>query len=80
MNNELLEEAIDHWAQHGLTVVRTIESNDNTVKRILRRGGLYWLYRYSEISPEVASLQVVCSVDLDCVHADRVIQHLAERL
>lgn len=80
MNQELLEEAIGHWEPHGLTVVRTIDSGEDTVERIVRRGDCWWMFRYFEMAPEVATLKVCCSVDLDCVNADRVIQHLAERL
>lgn len=80
MNQELLEEAIEHWEQHAQTVVRTIDSQEDTVERIVRRGDLWWLYRYFQISSDPGAIKVFCSVDLDCVNADRVIQHLAERL
>lgn len=80
MNQELLEEAIEHWEESGMTVVRIIDSDESTVERILQRGSWYWLYRYFETAPEPATLKVVCSVDLEAVDAERVIQHLAERL
>ena len=80
MNQELLEEAISIWEEPALTMVRTIDSEEGTVERILSRGSLYWLYRYFEAAPEPATLKVCCSVDLECVDAERLIQHLAERL
>jgi hypothetical protein len=81
MNEDLLEQAIAHWEQPALTIVRTIDSEEDTVERILQRGSLYWLYRYFQhpVSNGIG-IQVSCSVDLDCVDAERVIQHLAERL
>lgn len=80
MNQDLLAEAILHWEQHALTLVRVIDSDEDTVERILQRGSLYWLYRYFQTSNGQGSMTVHCSVDLDCVDAERVIQHLAERL
>ena len=88
MNQELLEEAIDHWEPKGANaeVVRTIDSTEGTVERIVKFRASnsmeikYSLYRYFEMAPEPATLKVYCSVDLDGVYPDRVIQHLAVRL
>ena len=82
MNQELLQEMIDHWEERSMTVVRTIDSDEDCVERILSRGSLYWMFRYFTLgsnTPGIAD-RVCCSVDLECVDAERVIQHLAERL
>ena len=82
MNQELLDHKIEEWEREG-TVVRTIDTHDDTVERIIRRRpygttlDLYTMYRYFTLGTRP---DVLISVDLDDVDADRVIQHLAERL
>jgi len=86
MNQELLEEAIEDWEPQGCEVIRIIDTQEDTVERIVKFRASnsmeikYSLYRYFQISDDVASIKVFCSVDLDAVHPDRVIQHLSERL
>ena len=82
MNEEALNEMIDHWEPPGIECVRTIDTQEDTVERILKLGGEYSLCRYFTLSSDTAGIgdRVCVSVDLDRVDADRVIQHLAERL
>ena len=67
MNHELLEQAISHCEEPTLTVVRTIDSVEGTVERIMRRGDMFWLFRYFQIEVPPAGISVECSVDLECV-------------
>jgi len=88
MNQQQLQEQIDLWESPDGEVIRTIDINEGTVERIVKiatpNHGFgetyeYFLYRYFEM--EVAGLTtVVCSVDLNGVDADRVIQELGERI
>jgi len=84
MNEELLEAMIDEWEPLGAEVVRVIDSDDRVVERILRMGDEYYLNRYFMVGIDMVDGSAVArcevSVDLDRVDADRVIQHLAERL
>lgn len=96
MNKERLAALIEHWEPENSEVVRVIDSEDHEVERIVKYEGrhphlgtactLYSLFRYFELGTElnnagkIASAQTVVSVDLQEVDADRVIQHLAERL
>lgn len=79
MNEQLLEEMIEHWEPEDAEVVRVIDSEEGTVERIVKHGSAYYLYRYFQLE-SVGQHKVFCSIDLSCVDADRVIQHLAERL
>jgi len=87
MMQELLQEQIDVWeptAEDGAEVIRTIDTHEDTVERIVKvdiqpEPVRYYLYRYFQTA--VAGMRtVVCSVDLNGVEADEVIQHLGERL
>lgn len=89
MNQELLEACIDHWEDETMEVVRTIDTHEMTVERILKYRAsssmemVYRLHRYVQYGiPDHAefSIRVECSVDLEDVDADTVIQTLAERL
>jgi hypothetical protein len=74
-----LQENIDLWEPEGFEVVRTIDTHEDTLERIGKHDGLYYLYRYFMVT--MAGLTTVaCSVDLNGVDADRVIQHLGEQL
>lgn len=81
MNQEALEDKIMEWEPNGVEVVRVIDSQEGTVERIVkhisRHGSDYSLFRYFTLG---RPYQVHVSVDLDMVDADRVIQHLGERL
>ena len=77
MNKEDLERFQHDWEPKDCEVVRTIDSYDDTVERIVRVGTIYYLYRYFTFG---VNPTINVSVDLDGVDADRVIQHLAERL
>ena len=81
-----LDLLIEAWEPHNGEVVRTIDSNADTVERIVKTNrslgtdprafeSRYTLYRYFLIGS-----QWQVSIDLDCVYADRVIQELAERI
>lgn len=84
MNEELLEAMIDEWEPIGAEVIRVIDSDDRVVERILKMDGLYWLHRYFMLGVDMvdgsASARCEVSIDLENVDADRIIQHLAERL
>jgi len=84
MNEELLEAMIDEWEPIGADVVRVIDSDSRVVERILRMGDEYYLNRYFMVGIDMVDGSAVArcevSIDLDCVDADTVIQHLAERL
>jgi len=77
MNKEDLERFQHDWEPKGCEVVRTIDTYDHEVERIVRMGTVYYLYRYFTFGDNPT---INVSVDLDGVDADRVIQHLAERL
>jgi hypothetical protein len=89
MNDIDLHRMIDKWEPTGCEVVRTIDSDEYTVERIVKFTArhphlgdtcvLYSLYRYFEIGMD-NNLRLEVSVDLDHVDGDRVIQWLAERL
>jgi len=84
MNKDKLNEMINDWEPIGCDVVRTIDTHEDTIERIVKYRThiagqeLYSLYRYFTIGECVCNVQV--SVDLDGVEADRVIQELAERV
>ena len=84
MNQELLQEQIDHWEPPGSEVVRTLDTFTHCVERIVKYQPsmttieLYSLYRYFTIGDCTCKVHV--SVDLEDVSADEVIQTLAERL
>ena len=90
MNEERLAVLIEHWEPNGCEVVRVIDSEDHEVERIIKfdTGETVWysLFRYFELGVhvtedgKVASDRTEVSIDLQDVSADRVIQHLAERL
>ena len=85
MNEERLEALIEQWEPFGCEVVRVIDSEEGQVERDVKYdGAVYSLFRYFEIGmvmdADSASVRTVVSVDLQDVDADRVIQHLAERL
>jgi hypothetical protein len=81
---ELLEEQIECWEPKGAEVIYTIDINEGTVERIVlvnepAKPMQYFLYRYFMMG--VAGMRTcVCSVDLNGVEADDVIQHLGERI
>ena len=87
MYQEELNKMIEQWEPANCEVVRNIDTYEDTVERVVKfsvkndddifAGMRYSLYRYFTFgdSPEVR-----VSVDLQEVSADRVIQHLAERL
>jgi len=88
MYQEELEKMIEKWEPSDCEVVRCIDSFDDTVERVVKfaarnchtgiyAGHRYSLYRYFTLGDEP---NVHVSVDLQEVDADRVIQHLAERL
>lgn len=87
MYQEELEKMIDVWEPTGCEVVRVIDSYDDTVERVVKfashnangifSGMQYSLFRYFTLGDRP---NVHVSVDLQEVDADRVIQHLAERL
>ena len=82
MNEEALDHMIEKWEQPG-EVVRTINNFDDTIERIVKYTThradeeLYALYRYFTLG---INRPIEISIDLQDVDADRVIQHLAERL
>ncbi len=85
MFEESLNEMISDWEPIGCEVVRTIDTHEGTVERIVKVTNparasqvTYSLYRYFTIGGCGCNVQV--SVDLDGVEADEVIQHLAEQL
>ena len=82
MNEDLLNEMIDHWEPPGIECVRTIDTHEDTVERILKLDGEYSLVRYFTLSSDTPGIgdRVCASVDLDRVDPDRIIQHLAERV
>ena len=75
-----LQEEIDCWeptAEDGAEVIHTIDSINGVVHRVVKCDGLYFLYRY--FTTQVSGMTtVVCSVDLNGVEADEVIQYLGE--
>jgi DNA-directed RNA polymerase specialized sigma54-like protein len=81
---ELLEEQIELWEPEDAEVIRTIDSHEGTVERIIKvdvpaQPVQYFLYRY--FTTQIAGYTtVVCSVDLNGVEADEVIQFLGERI
>ena len=90
MYQEELNKMIEQWEPsqyEGFEIVRTIDTHDDTVERVVKyrtrhphtneMGVLYSLYRYFTLGDRP---EVHVSVDLQEVSADRVIQHLAERL
>lgn len=83
MYQEELQRMIDIWEPTDCEVVRVIDTYEDTVERVVKfhthRAGeeLYSLDRYFTIGDEP---NVLVSVDLTEVDADRVIQELAERL
>ena len=88
INEDLLLEAILHWEPKGVEVVRVIDTDDMTVERIFKYRAsdsmemIYSLHRYVQLgldSPGIG-IRVECSIDLQDVDADRVIQFLGERL
>ena len=85
MYNEELEKMIDQWEPTLSEVVRVIDTHEDTVERIVKckthraEEELYSLYRYFTLGDRFGT-EVHVSVDLQDVDADRVIQHLAERL
>jgi len=78
MNQDLLEQKIHEWEPEGAEVVRTIDSYDNEVERIVKFEGWYYLYRYFLLHGNEARVHV--SVDLNRVSPDHIIQELGERL
>jgi hypothetical protein len=66
------------WEPDDAEVVSVITRRDE-VERIIKHEGLYFLYRYFVTSVSGMNT-IVCSVDLNGVDADRVIQHLGEQL
>lgn len=78
MNQDLLEQKIHEWEPEGAEVVRTIDSYDNEVERIIKLDGLYYLYRYFLLHGNEAKVHV--SVDFNGVSPDLIIQDLGERL
>ena len=83
MNKEMLKGMIDNWEIPNAEIVRTIDSEEGTVERIVKYGDGYYLYRYFEIGGiknGTYVFKVMVSVDLVDVNADRIICELAERL
>lgn len=76
-----VEGLIRQWEPHNSEVVRVIDNNEDTVERIIKVHDVlsgrdsYSLFRYFRLGNSVT-----CSVDLDTVSADKVIQHLGEQL
>ena len=84
IDQEDLERFQNDWEPKGCEVVRTIDTYDNTVERIVKVSNphrasqvTYSLYRYFTLGDNP---QIRVSVDLDGVDPDEVIQHLAEQL
>lgn len=83
MYQEELEKMVEKWEPSDCEVVRCIDTYDDTVERVVKytpaypNRTVYSLYRYFTLGDEP---NVHVSVDLQEVDADRVIQHLAERL
>ncbi len=88
MNQELLEEMIAHWEPPGGECIRTIDTDEDTVSRVIKYPAelacnvTYCLFRYFTLSNDTPGNgeRVCVSIDLQDVDADRVIQHLAEQL
>lgn len=80
IDQESLADAIVEWEPPESEVVRTIDSVDGTVERIIKIGDKYWLHRYFMLREESYDRYLAVSADLNGVDADRVIQNLAERL
>lgn len=84
MNQDMLQDQIDLWEPEHGKVIRTIDSYAGTVQRIVKLDEpafpvRYFLYRY--FTMQIAGLTtVVCSVDLNGVEADDVIQYLGEMI
>ena len=78
VDQKAMEEMIELWEPAGCEVVRTIDSMDDTVERIVKVGEEYHLYRYFTLGSDDRAVFV--SVDLQAVDGDRIIQELAERL
>lgn len=78
MNSMILAKKIRTWEPEGAEVVRCIDSDEDTLERILKYQGDYYLYRYFALNGDENQIQV--SIDLNAVHPDRVIQELGERL
>ena len=79
MNDLLLNEMINEWEPQGAEVVRIIDTTEDTIERILKFDGEYYLFRYFMLR-SLGKEEVCVSADLQAVDADRVIQELAERL
>ena len=90
MYEQELEKMIEKWEPSHypeFDIVRTIDTHEDTVERVVKfrtrhphtnePAVLYSLYRYFTLGDQP---NVHVSVDLQEVNADRVIQHLAERL
>ena len=79
MNEDDLKVEIKCWEPDDAELIRVIDTGFETVERIIKHEGLYFLYRYFVTT--VSGMEtIVCSVDLNGVDADRVIQHLGEQL
>jgi hypothetical protein len=79
MNEQLLQEMIDEWEPENAVLVRMIDTDEDTVERVIKDESDYAIYRYFTMRA-VGSECVKVSVDHQGVDADFIIQTLAERL
>jgi hypothetical protein len=81
MNQEAFEDAVANWEEPGSEVVRTIDTDEESISRITKYKDKYYLRRYFTMhQPTPYGSYIGVSVDLNGVDADTVIQHLGEQL